>query len=129
MALFACKVGGSEGSQYGYTYPVTVSLSCGHNASAPQGNGASVTTPIIGALLKDTKTITASFKTYDSIAGSCLLLDSVGNTVATLINGDNDVSAYTEEKWNSIVAVKLQSGHYTAASQPVSVGSVIFKNV
>lgn len=128
MALFACKVGGSEGSQYGYTYPVTVSLSCGHTASAPQGNGASVTIPIIGALLKNTITITASFNTQSSIVGSCSLLDSNGNIVATLVDGDNDVSAYTEEKWNSITAVKLQSGHYTGAGQPSSVGSVVFKN-
>lgn len=129
MALFACKVGGSEGSQYGYTYPMTISLSCGHTASAPQTNGASVTMPIVGALLKNTKTITTSFATASSISGSCLLLDNNNQTVATLVNGDNDVSAYTEERWNSITAVKLQSAHYTASGQPSSVGSVIFKNV
>lgn len=127
MALFACKVGGSEGTIYSYTFPFTISLKCNHTASAPQSTDASVDIPLIGALLKDVQTITVTQTTGGSYEKNCILRDSDGNTVITLNTGDNDMSACTEATWNSIKSLFMSGGHYTSAGRPSQVTSVTFK--
>lgn len=83
--------------------------------------------PLIGGLLTSVRTIVASFESNSSYTGECKLLNSNGNVVKSLINGNNNVSSYTNEEWNSISAIRLTSSHYTSAGQPTTVGTVTFK--
>lgn len=122
MAFFRVSNGGTS-----YTFPFTITLSCNHDASAPQNSGASVTLPLIGGLLTSVRTITASFASKSIFTGECKLLNSNGGVVKSLTNGNNNVSSYTNAQWDSITAIRLSSAHYTGAGGYGTVGSVTFK--